>query len=170
MFKAHPELPGQIVAWFELTLMGKGPGVSAPPRPRTVDPRTQLRMMMDEPGGASRVARSLAAERKKDPKSAVLEAPFVNQLGYEAIQRGETKAAIAIMQVNVDARPGSSNAWDSLGDAYLADGQREKAREASEKALALVDADTSETEERRANIRQSAQGRLEQLKNPPPPK
>lgn len=170
MFKAHPELPRQIVAWFEFTLMGKGPGVSAPPRPTKVDPRTQLRMTMDEPGGASRVAESLAAERKKDPKSAVLAAPFVNQLGYAAIQSGQPKAAIAIMQLNVDARPSSSNAWDSLGDAYLADGQREKAREASEKSLALVDSDTAETKEQRENIRQSAQGRLNQLKNPPPPK
>ena len=49
-------------------------------------------------------------------------------------ERAMPKAAIAIMQVNVDARPSSSNAWDSLGDAYLADGQREKAREASEKS------------------------------------
>ena len=170
MFKAHPELPGQIVAWFELTLMGKGPGVSAPPRPTKTDPRTQLRIMMDEPGGASRVAESLAAERKKDPKSAVLAAPFVNQLGYAAIQSGQPKAAITIMQLNVDARPSSSNAWDSLGDAYLADGQRENAREASEKSLALVDSDTAETKEQRENIRQSAQGRLQQLKNPPPPK
>ncbi len=170
MFKAHPELPGRIVAWFELTLMGKGAGVSAPPRPPKVDPRTQLRMTMDEPGGASRVAASLDAGRRKDPKSPLLDAPFVNQLGYEAIQVGQTKAAIAIMQVNVDARPSSSNAWDSLGDAYLADGEREKAREASEKCLALVDSDTAETKEQRENIRQSAQGRLDQLKNPSPPK
>ncbi len=170
MFKAHPELPGQIVAWFELTLMNKGPGVSAPPRPPKIDQRTELRMMMDTPGGASRVARSLAAERRKDPKSPVLGAAFVNQLGYEAIQSGDPKAAIMIMQVNVDARPTSSNAWDSLGDAYLADGQREKAREASEKSLALVDSDTAETAEQRANIRQSAQGRLQQLKSSPPPK
>lgn len=170
MFKAHPELPRQIVAWFEFTLMGKGPGVSAPPRPTKVDPRTQLRMTMDEPGGASRVAESLAAERKKDPKSPVLAAPFVNQLGYAAIQSGQPRAAIAIMQLNVDAHPSSSNAWDSLGDAYLADGQREKAREASEKCLSLVDSDTSETKEQRENIRQSAQGRLNQLKNLPPPK
>ena len=127
-------------------------------------------MVMDEPGGASRVAERLAAERKKDPKSALLAAPFVNQLGYEAIQLGETKAAIAIMQVNVDARPTSSNAWDSLGDAYLADGQRDKARAASEKSLELVDSDTAETKEQRENIRQSAQGRLDRLKSPSPPK
>jgi cytochrome c-type biogenesis protein CcmH/NrfG len=59
------------------------------------------------------------------------------------------------MQVNVDARPGSANAWDSLGDALLADGQREQAARAAEKALSLVDADSSETKEQRALIRQA---------------
>lgn len=170
MFKAHPELPGEIVAWFELTLMGQGPGVSAKARPRTTDQRTRLLVMMDEPGGPARAAQSLAAERKKDPRSAVLEARFVNQLGYEAVAAGDPKAGVEIMQMNVDAHPRSSNAWDSLGDAYLADGQKEKAREASEKCLALVDKDTAETEEQRVAIRQSAQGKLDQLKAAPPAK
>jgi hypothetical protein len=71
------------------------------------------------------------------------------------------------MRGNVEALPGSSNAWDSLGDAYLADGQREKAREAAEKSLALVDTDRSENEERRAAIRQSAQQKLDRLKLTP---
>ena len=51
------------------------------------------------------------------------------------------------MQLNAMRVPALSNAWDSLGDAYLADGQREYAREASEKSLALVDSDTAETKE-----------------------
>ncbi len=69
--------------------------------------------------------------------------------------------------MNVDAHPRSSNAWDSLGDAYLADGQDGKALEAAQKSLALVDSDTTETEDQRANIRNSAQGKLDRLKNPP---
>src|SRR5215470_11337298 len=76
-----------------------------------------------------------------------------------------TSSAVAIMQVNVDGHPKSSNAWDSLGDALLADGQREKAREAAQKALALVETDTSETEEQRKLIRDSAQQKLDQLKD-----
>jgi dienelactone hydrolase len=168
MFKAHPELPGEITAWFELTLMGKGPGISAKSRPRTVEPTTRLLLMLDEPGGPGRAAESLAAERKANPGSALLQAGFVNQLGYEAIQAGDTKAAVAIMRMNVDGHPRSSNAWDSLGDAYLADGEREKAREASEKCLALVDADASETPAQRGAIRLSAQGKLDQLKAPAP--
>jgi tetratricopeptide (TPR) repeat protein len=72
---------------------------------------------------------------------------------------------VAIMQVNVDGHPKSSNAWDSLGDALLAAGQKDKAREAAQKALTLVDSDTAETEQQRALIRQSAQAKLDQLKD-----
>jgi hypothetical protein len=49
----------------------------------------------------------------------------------------------------------------------LADGQREKAREAAQKVLALGDSDTAETEEQRKLIRDSAQQKLDQLKDSP---
>jgi tetratricopeptide (TPR) repeat protein len=171
MFKTHPDLPGDIVAWYEATLLGRGTAVSAAKRARPpVGPTVRILVLMDEPGGPARAAELLAAERKKDPKAAILEPGFVNRLGYQAIEADDPRAAVAIMQLNVEAHPSSSNAWDSLGDAYLADGQREKAREASEKVLALVDSDASETKEQRAFIRQSAQQKLDQLKDTPAPK
>ena len=87
-----------------------------------------------------------------------------------AIRRGDAKNAIALLQLNVDARPTSSNAWDSLGDAYLADGQSARAREVTEKSLKLVDSDPDEPPDRRKIIRESAEGRLEKLKLTPTPK
>jgi dienelactone hydrolase len=167
MFKAHSELPGEIVAWYEATLAGKPAPALADARPRPDDPKVRLLVMMDDPGGPARAAEILAGERKKNPDAAVLAPGFVNQLGYLAVQIPDTRAAVAIMQVNVDGHPKSSNAWDSLGDALLADGQREKAREAAQKALALVDSDTAETEEQRKLIRDSAQQKLDQLKDSP---
>ena len=167
MFKPHPELPGEIVAWYEATLAGKGKPASTDNRARRDSPRIRLLEMTDEPGGASRVVETLAAERKKDPKSPILEAGFVNNLGYEALQSGDTKTGVALMKLNVEGQPASSNAWDSLGDAYLADGQRDKAREASEKSLKLLDSDKSVTDERRKLIRENAQGKLERLKATP---
>jgi cytochrome c-type biogenesis protein CcmH/NrfG len=74
------------------------------------------------------------------------------------------------MQLNVEANPSSANAWDSLGDAYLADGQRQKAKEAAEKTLALLPADKSANDDLRKLIRESAQQKLDQLKTPPAPK
>ena len=167
MFKPHPELPGDIVAWYAATLAGKGKPASTPNQARRDSPRVHILMMTDEPGGFARVLETLTAERKKDPKSTILAARFVNYLGYQAIPSGDTKSAIALMQLNTDARPISSNAWDSLGDAYLADGQRDKAREASEKSLKLVDSDPDEPEDQRKLIRESAQGRLDRLKVTP---
>jgi dienelactone hydrolase len=170
MFQPHPELQGEIIAWYEATLEGKGKPASTPGEARRNSPGVRILMMTDEPDGFARVLAALTAERKKDANSPVLEAVFINNLGYQAIQSGDTKSAIGIMQLNVDAHPTSSNAWDSLGDAYLAGGQRDRAREASEKALALVDSDPTASPDMRKLVRQSAQGKLDQLKAPPTPK
>ncbi|HWZ85461.1 MAG TPA: alpha/beta fold hydrolase [Thermoanaerobaculia bacterium] len=170
LFGPHPELPGEIVAWYEATLSGRGKPASTPNQARRDSPRVRILMMSDQPGGFARALEALTAERGKNPGSPALAAPFVNFLGYQAIQSGDPKSAIAIMQVNVDARPASSNAWDSLADACLADGQVARAREASEKSLTLVDSDPNEPPDQRKVIRESAQGRLDRLKPTPPPK
>jgi len=171
MFKAHPDLPGDIVAWYQSTLLGKGAAVPASKRARPEPgPTVRILVLMDEPGGAARVAEALTAERKKDPKAATLETGFVNRLGYQALELGDSRSAVAIMQLNVEANPSSANAWDSLGDAYLADGQRQKAKEAAEKTLALLPADKSANDDLRKLIRESAQQKLDQLKTPPAPK
>ncbi len=166
MFKAHPELPVEIVGWYQATLGGKPSAVPAAAGSRPDDQRIRLLVMMDEPGGPARAADILTSERRKNSDSTALQQGFVNQLGYVAIEVQDPRSAVAIMQVNVDGHPKSSNAWDSLGDALLAAGQRDKALEASRKALALVDSDTAETEEQRVLIRQSAQAKLDQLKDP----
>jgi hypothetical protein len=171
MFKPHPDLPSDIVGWYEATLLGKGSIVPASKRARPAPgPRVGLLVMMDEPGGPARAADQLAAERKKDPNSRMLEAGFVNQLGYQAITAGDPKAAVAILKMNTDAHPASANAWDSLGDAYVADGQKDKARQAAEKSLALLPSDKSVDEDTRKLIQNSAQGKLDQLKAASAPK
>jgi dienelactone hydrolase len=167
MFGPHPELPRDIVTWYEATLAGKGSARLASAKPRPDSPTIRLLVTMDEPGGPGRVAEALASERKTSPKSPLLDPGLVNQLGYGAVEAGDTRSAVAIMQVNVDARPTSSNAWDSLGDAFLADGQRDKALAAAEKALSLVDADPAEDKDRRELIRASARQKLDQLKAGP---
>ena len=161
MFKPHPDLPTDIVGWYEATLLGKGSVVPASKRARPAPgPRVSLLVMMDEAGGPARAAEQLAAERKKDPNSKTLEAGFVNQLGYQAIASGDPKAAVAILKMNTEANPSSANAWDSLGDAYVADGQKDKARQAAEKSLALLPSDKSVDEDLRKAIQQSAQAKL----------
>ena len=52
MFKPHPELQGEIVAWYEATLSGKGTPASTPNQARRDSPRVRILMMTDEPDGS----------------------------------------------------------------------------------------------------------------------
>ena len=161
MFAPHPELPGEIVAWYEATLSGKGTPASTDNRARRDSPTVRLLMLTDGPGGYARAAETLEAVRSKDPKSPMLVPAFVNFLGYQALQSGDARGAVAIMMVNVEGHPKSANAWDSLGDAYLADGRRDQAREAARKSLELLDADSTLPDAMRKEIRESAQQKLD---------
>ena len=51
--------------------------------------------------------------------------------------RIEPAEAIAIFRMNADAFPGSWNAWDSLGEALLAQGEFDKAESYYSKSLEL---------------------------------
>ncbi len=78
---------------------------------------------------------------------------------------GDTKVAIELFQLNVTAYPNSPNVYDSLGDAYLAAGQKDLARQNAKKAIELLASDTSDSPQRRDGIRGSAEQKLKQLGN-----
>lgn len=63
--------------------------------------------------------------------------PELNKLGYAMLQHNQTAGAIAIFKLNAERFPKSSNVWDSLGEAYMKNGEREKAIENYRKALEL---------------------------------
>ncbi|MCV9926519.1 serine hydrolase [Flavobacterium sp. LS1R49] len=65
-------------------------------------------------------------EFKKSNEYAIKENEM-NYAGYELLQSGKTKEAIAVFKANVDAFPKSGNAYDSLGEAYLKDGDKKLA-------------------------------------------
>jgi hypothetical protein len=71
---------------------------------------------------------------------------------------------VVIFQMNADEYPASANVYDSLSDAYLADGNQEKALAMAEKALAALDKDTQAPEAFKQQIRESAEGKIKQLK------
>jgi hypothetical protein len=60
-----------------------------------------------------------------------------NNLGYQLLRKGENQAAIQIFQLNVETHPKSTNAHDSLAEAYAASGDNDQAIENYRKALAL---------------------------------
>ena len=51
----------------------------------------------------------------------------MNRAGYTLLQSGKVKEAIAVFKINVQVFPESSNPYDSLGEAYLVDGQKKLA-------------------------------------------
>jgi uncharacterized protein HemY len=122
---------------------------------------------IDEPGGAARAAKTLANARAQDPKAELFPEVLVNLLGYEHLAAGDMKGAIEIMKLNAAAYPKSANTYDSLSDAYLADGQKNLAHQKAQKALELLPADTTLSEQRRKGIRDSAEQKLKQLGNAP---
>lgn len=61
----------------------------------------------------------------------------LNQLGYELVGLKRVKDAIEIFKLNVEMYPNASNPYDSLGEAYLADGQKDLALVNYKKAAEL---------------------------------
>ncbi|UCE08746.1 MAG: tetratricopeptide repeat protein [bacterium] len=64
------------------------------------------------------------------------EASF-NALGYRLINQGKIKEAIEIFKLNVEAYPESWNVYDSLGEAYMNDGDKEFAIRNYKRSLEL---------------------------------
>jgi hypothetical protein len=167
LFAAHNELPGMIVDWYVQTLVktpGRAPAVGeASAKTRVPGILEQI----DSPGGASAAEKKLADARQGDPKANLFSEAIVNAIGYEHLQSGDTKGAVEILKLNTVAYANSPNVYDSLSDAYLADGQKDLARENAKKALKLLASDTTDPEARRKLIQESAEGKLKQLGTAP---
>jgi dienelactone hydrolase len=167
MFKVHPDMPGEIVNWYVTTLI-KTPGRAPGPKEKAAVPKeVHVLDEIDQPGGPAKVAKNLEEARKQDPKAKLFPEDIVNFMGYEHLQAQDSKGAIEILKLNAEAYPNSPNVYDSLSDAYFADGQRDLARENAKKALALLASDTTDPEDRRNGIKASAEEKLKQLGEAP---
>lgn len=61
----------------------------------------------------------------------------LNNFGYQLLQDGHPADALVMFRLNADQFPESGNVWDSLGEAYLAVGDRDQAVACYEKAVAM---------------------------------
>src|SRR5438067_1860411 len=164
LFKPHPELPGIIVDWFVTTLI-KTPGHA----PADTVASAAILNQIETPDGVAQATRRLTEARQKDPKAQLWPEVTVDIIASGHLREGDAKTAIEIFKLNLLAYPDSADAHYNLADAYLADGQKELARQYAEKALALIDSHAaplsswSDTEERRGEIRRSVQKTLKKL-------
>ncbi len=163
VFAKHPGLADTIALWFAGVLKTRG---GALPKTNGVPMKADAARVLheiDQPGGAIAVGKRLAAARSKQPGAQLFSEFFVNSLGYEHLAANDVAGAFEIMKLNVAAYPTSPNAMDSLGDIHLARGDSAAALDAAKKTLVLLDKDTVDTPERKAQIREAAVGKITRL-------
>jgi tetratricopeptide (TPR) repeat protein len=164
MFQAHPELPGIILDWLVTTLI-KTPGHAPAETVACAAILDQIRM----PGGVAQATRQLVEARRKDPEAQLWPEVSVDMIGSGYLGAGEPRLALEVFKLNLLAYPYSADAHSNVADAYLADGQKDLARQYAEKALALLDSHAapasswSDTDQRRAEIRRDLQDKLKKL-------
>ena len=84
-----------------------------------------------------------ARELAKNKDEYIVNEGEINNLGYQMMQSGKTDDAIEIFKFNVEMFPNSANVYDSLGEAYLAKGDKENALINYKKSVELDPKSTS---------------------------
>lgn len=169
LFQSHPELSGIIVQWFVTTLI-KMPGHA----PADSLAAASILNRLQTPGGATQIKQLLLEARKRDAQAQLWPEAVVDIIGEDYQRVGDIKNAIEIFQLNLLAYPDSADARCNLADAYLADGQKDLARQYAEQALVLLDSHKaplsswSDTDQRRGEIRRSIEQTLTQAAKVPP--
>ena len=163
MFAPEPGLQPAMLDWFDAQLMRSAQSTqAAAPKPKTVT--DEFWTALAAPGGVAKARQIYDDTRKKDKTTVLFPESELNQFGYQVLQEGRAKDAIVIFKMNVDEYPKSANTYDSLSDAYLADGNKEEALRYAEKAIEMLATDTQAPEEFKQQIRESAEGKIKQLK------
>ncbi|PWB24019.1 serine hydrolase [Flavobacterium sp. HTF] len=73
---------------------------------------------------------------KADPTYRIKEGDM-NGVGYQLLQTGKTKESIEVFKINAETFPKSGNVYDSLGEAYLKDGNTQLAIANYKKSIEL---------------------------------
>src|ERR1035437_13617 len=61
----------------------------------------------------------------------------LNLLGYQFLSENKINSAITVLKLNVEAYPGSSNVYESLGEAYMKNNDKESAVRNFSKSLKI---------------------------------
>ena len=80
---------------------------------------------------------------KRNPKQPLADEMELNELGYRRLAAEKVDDAIVILELAVRQHPDSSNAWDSLGEAYMRRGDTKSAIEHYQRSLKLNPANTN---------------------------
>ena len=75
--------------------------------------------------------------KTEKPGNAAIAENRLNGIGYQFLRQKALKGAIEIFKLNVEFNPGSANAYDSLGEAYMENGEKDLAIANYKKSLEL---------------------------------
>lgn len=75
--------------------------------------------------------------KKEDSDHEQLSEGFLNSMGYVLLHRNKTDQAIDLFRVNTHLYPNSENAYDSLGEAYLKAGNKNKAKQSYQQLIKI---------------------------------
>jgi CubicO group peptidase (beta-lactamase class C family) len=90
-----------------------------------------------EAGDAVRAIEGYRALWKKTPKDPNIAEPRLNSIGYYLLEEKKPAEAIALFKLNVEFHPDSWNAYDSLAEAHMKNGEKALAIKNYEKSVAL---------------------------------
>ena len=127
--KIQPSGPKRVNMWCHTCHQGK-------PRPTTL--AEELDFAREQGGVSAALARYHELRRRFEDKGAYdFSESALNEYGDDRLEAKDFDVAIAFLRVNTVEHPGSGDAWDRLGEAYLAAGKKELARIAYSKSLEL---------------------------------
>lgn len=137
--KADPLARGRFEALARKHESVRWAALVASPLPPS--PEETSRLLTTE--GLERVKARFRAACADDAPAGCVDAARFNSFGYALLGKHQVREAIAVLELVAWAHPGLANAQDSLADAYLAAGDRERARRSLQRAIELAPTDAS---------------------------